>query len=412
MAIEKRPAADRFRPKSFDEMAGQEKLVGKNGILRRLAEGGVLPSVIFYGPPGTGKTTAAGILAELSGKEIFYLNATTATLADVKEVAAMTGSLIGYTGIVLYLDEIQYFNKKQQQSLLSYIEDGSITLIASTTENPYYYVYDALLSRCSVFEFRSVSDADIEKRLRQVAPLINDKATIADGALRAIARSAAGDVRRAVNMLELALNVTESGEITEDDLSEMLPNLSLGSFDRDGDVHYDLLSALQKSIRGSDPDAAVFYLARLLEGGDIISPIRRLQVIASEDIGQAYPMAAVITRSCCESAKELGLPEAAIPLSNAAVMLATAPKSNTSNEAYKAASADVKSGAGREIPTHLRSPLFKGYKYPHAFPNRWVKQQYLPDDLKDRKYYEYGENKTEQAAKAHMERIRGVKKED
>ncbi len=412
MAIEKRPAADRFRPKSFDEMAGQEKLVGKNGILRRLAEGGVLPSVIFYGPPGTGKTTAAGILAELSGKEIFYLNATTATLADVKEVAAMTGSLIGYTGIVLYLDEIQYFNKKQQQSLLSYIEDGSITLIASTTENPYYYVYDALLSRCSVFEFRSVSDADIEKRLRQVAPQINDKATVADGALRAIARSAAGDVRRAVNMLELALNVTESGEITEDDLSEMLPNLSLGSFDRDGDVHYDLLSALQKSIRGSDPDAAVFYLARLLEGGDIISPIRRLQVIASEDIGQAYPMAAVITRACCESAKELGLPEAAIPLSNAAVMLATAPKSNTSNEAYHAASADVKAGAGREIPTHLRSPLFKGYKYPHAFPNRWVKQQYLPDDLKDRKYYEFGENKTEQAAKAHMERIRGVKKEE
>ena len=412
LAIEKRPAADRLRPKSFDEMAGQEKLVGKNGILRKLAEGGVLPSVIFYGPPGTGKTTAAGILAELSGKEIFYLNATTATLADVKEVAAMTGSLIGYNGVVLYLDEIQYFNKKQQQSLLSYIEDRSITLIASTTENPYYYVYDALLSRCSVFEFRSVSDADIERRLRQVAPLINDKATIADGALRAIARSAAGDVRRAVNMLELALNVTESGEITEDDLSEMLPNLSLGSFDRDGDVHYDLLSALQKSIRGSDPDAAVFYLARLLEGGDIISPIRRLQVIASEDIGQAYPMAAVITRACCESAKELGLPEAAIPLSNAAVMLATAPKSNTSNEAYKAASADVKAGAGREIPTHLRSPLFKGYKYPHAFPNRWVKQQYLPDDLKDRKYYEYGENKTEQAAKAHMEKIKGIKKDE
>ncbi len=412
MAIEKRPAADRLRPVTFDEMAGQEKLVGKNGILRRLAEGGVLPSVIFYGPPGTGKTTAAGILAELSGKEIFYLNATTATLSDVKEVAAMTGSLIGCSGVVLYLDEIQYFNKKQQQSLLSYIEDGSITLIASTTENPYYYVYDALLSRCSVFEFRPVSDADIEKRLRQVAPQISETVKISDGALRAIARSAAGDVRRAVNMLELAFNVSENGEITEDGLAGILPSVSLGSFDRDGDVHYDLLSALQKSIRGSDPDAAVFYLARLLEGGDIISPCRRLQVIASEDIGQAYPMAAVITRACCESAKELGLPEAAIPLSNAAVMLATAPKSNTSNEAYGAAAADVKAGAGREIPTHLRSPLFKGYKYPHAYPNRYVKQQYLPDDLKDRKYYEFGENKTEQAAKAHMERIRGIKKEE
>ncbi|MBR7032040.1 MAG: replication-associated recombination protein A [Clostridia bacterium] len=412
MAIEKRPAADRLRPVTFDEMAGQEKLVGKNGILRRLAEGGVLPSVIFYGPPGTGKTTAAGILAELSGKEIFYLNATTATLSDVKEVAAMTGSLIGCSGVVLYLDEIQYFNKKQQQSLLSYIEDGSITLIASTTENPYYYVYDALLSRCSVFEFRPVSDADIEKRLRQVAPQISETVKISDGALRAIARSAAGDVRRAVNMLELAFNVSDNGEITEDELAGILPSVSLGSFDRDGDVHYDLLSALQKSIRGSDPDAAVFYLARLLEGGDIISPCRRLQVIASEDIGQAYPMAAVITRACCESAKELGLPEAAIPLSNAAVMLATAPKSNTSNEAYSAAAADVKAGAGREIPTHLRSPLFKGYKYPHSYPNRYVKQQYLPDDLKDRKYYKFGENKTEQAAKTHMEKIRGIKKEE
>ncbi|MBR6915239.1 MAG: AAA family ATPase, partial [Clostridia bacterium] len=245
MAIEKRPAADRLRPVTFDEMAGQEKLVGKNGILRRLAEGGVLPSVIFYGPPGTGKTTAAGILAELSGKEIFYLNATTATLSDVKEVAAMTGSLIGCSGVVLYLDEIQYFNKKQQQSLLSYIEDGSITLIASTTENPYYYVYDALLSRCSVFEFRPVSDADIEKRLRQVAPQISETVKISDGALRAIARSAAGDVRRAVNMLELAFNVSDNGEITEDELAGILPSVSLGSFDRDGDVHYDLLSALQ-----------------------------------------------------------------------------------------------------------------------------------------------------------------------
>ena len=404
---EKRPAADRFRPKSFDEMAGQEKLVGKNGILRKLAESGVLPSVIFYGPPGTGKTTAAGILADLSGKEIFYLNATTASLSDVKEVAASTGTLIGYSGIVLYLDEIQYFNKKQQQSLLSYIENGSITLIASTTENPYYYVYDALLSRCSVFEFRHVSDADVKKRLSQVAPLISSEKKVTDGALGLIAQSAAGDVRRALNTLELALGVIRNDTVSEDDVTELLPTLSLSSFDRDGDVHYDLLSALQKSIRGSDPDAAVFYLARLLEGGDIISPCRRLQVIASEDIGQAYPLAAVITRACCDSAKELGLPEAAIPLSNAAVMLATAPKSNASYKAYHAAAADVRNGAGREIPLHLRSPMFKGYKYPHDYPHRFVKQQYLPDDLKGRKYYEYGESKTEQAAKAHMAHIRG-----
>ncbi|MBQ7475624.1 MAG: replication-associated recombination protein A [Clostridia bacterium] len=409
MEEKKRPAAERLRPRSFDEMAGQEKLVGKNGTLRRLVEHGVLPSVIFFGPPGTGKTTAATILAEQSGREIFYLNATTATLADVKTVAMASGSITGAGGVVLYLDEIQYFNKKQQQSLLSYIEDGSITLIASTTENPYYYVYDALLSRCSVFEFRPVSAADIEKRLREAAAIIAPDRSLTDGAFRAAAASGAGDVRRAINTLELVLSVADGKVISEDDVLAVLPEASIGAFDRDGDVHYDLLSCLQKSIRGSDPDAAVFYLARLLEGGDIISPCRRLQVIASEDIGQAYPLAAVITRACCESAKELGLPEAAIPLSNAAVMLATAPKSNTSNVAYQKASADVRAGLGREIPSHLRSPLFKGYKYPHDFPNRYVKQQYLPDDLCGKKYYSFGENKTEQAARAHMDKIKGVK---
>ena len=402
-----RPAADRFRPRSFDEMVGQKKLVGPDGVLRKLSQRGILPSVIFYGPPGTGKTTAAMILAEQSDKQIFFLNATVATLADVKEVAAATGSVTGCSGVVLYLDEIQYFNKKQQQSLLSYIEDGSITLVASTTENPYYYVYDALLSRCSVFEFRPVSDLDIEERLRQIAPVISDKKTLTDAAFRAIAVSGAGDVRRAVNALELVLGVTEKETVDKDDVADVLPEASLSSFDRDGDVHYDLLSCLQKSIRGSDPDAAVFYLARLLEGGDIISPIRRLQVIASEDIGQAYPLAAAVTRACCESAKELGLPEAAIPLANATVMLATAPKSNTANAAYEAAQKDVRQGMGREIPSHLRSPLFKGYKYPHDYPGRYVKQQYLPDDLTDRKYYVFGENRTEQAAKAYLDRIKG-----
>ena len=403
------PAADKLRPLSFDEMAGQEKLVGKNGILRKMAESGKLSSVIFYGPPGTGKTTAATILAEGSGRELYRLNATTASLADVREVASAASGLGRMGGVVLYLDEIQYFNKKQQQSLLQYIEDGSITLIASTTENPYYYIYDALLSRCAVFEFKKVSPRDIEKRLLSVAEKLNAADRFTPEAIRFIADVSAGDVRRSVNTLELALNCCEGKLIDRSDVSELLPSVSMGSFDRDGDTHYDLLSGLQKSIRGSDPDAAVFYLARLLEGGDLISPCRRLMVIASEDIGAAYPMAAVITRACVESAKELGLPEARIPLANAAVMLATSPKSNTAYLALDAAAADIKAGLGSEIPFHLRSPQFKGYKYPHDYPNRYVKQQYLPDDLKDRKYYEFGDNKTEQAAKAYWDKIKGNK---
>ena len=402
---ENKPAADRLRPKSFDDMAGQAKLVGKGGILRRMAESGNFPSVIFYGPPGTGKTTAATILAENSGKELYRLNATTASLADVREVAAATGGITGSAGVVLYLDEIQYFNKKQQQSLLQYIEDGSITLIASTTENPYYYIYDALLSRCAVFEFKKVPSSEIQRRLTAVARELGVEGRFAPEALRLIADVSAGDVRRAVNTLELAVNCTDD-LITKEAVSELLPSVSMGSFDRDGDTHYDLLSGLQKSIRGSDPDAAVFYLARLLEGGDLISPCRRLMVIASEDIGAAYPMAAVITRACVESAKELGLPEARIPLANAAVMLATSPKSNTAYAALDAAAADIAAGLGTEIPSHLKSPLFKGYKYPHEYPNRYVKQQYLPDDLKDRKYYEFGDNKTEQAAKAYWDKIK------
>ena len=401
------PAADRLRPASFDEMAGQERLVGKNGILRKMAESGKLSSVIFFGPPGTGKTTAATILAESSGKELYKLNATTASLSDVREVAAAANSIAGSAGVLLYLDEIQYFNKKQQQSLLQYIEDGSITLIASTTENPYYYIYDALLSRCAVFEFKKVTPAEIEKRLLAVAEKMGQSGRFTPEAVKYISKVSAGDVRRSVNTLELALNCVEGDVITKEDVASLLPDVSLGSFDRDGDTHYDLLSCLQKSIRGSDPDAAVFYLARLLEGGDLISPCRRLMVIASEDIGAAYPMAAVITRACVESAKELGLPEARIPLANAAVMLATSPKSNTAYAAINAASEDVKAGLGINVPTHLKSPAFKGYKYPHDYPDRYVSQQYLPDDLKGRVYYQYGENKTEQAAKAYWDKIKG-----
>jgi len=399
-----KPAADRLRPRSFDEMAGQSHLVGKNGVLRKLCDSGRITSMIFFGPPGTGKTTAASIIAESSGMELRRLNATTASLADVKAVASETEGMFGQGGILLYLDEIQYFNKKQQQSLLEYLEDGRITLIASTTENPYYYIYDALLSRCCVFEFKPVPAAEMLPLLsRHAEALCPDGADSA--ALSYIAGCSAGDVRRAVTLLDFAASLGD-GRITEERAREILPSIMAGCFDRDGDVHYDLLSCLQKSIRGSDPDAAVFYLARLLEGGDLISPCRRLMVIASEDIGAAYPMAAVITRACVESAKELGLPEARIPLANAAVMLATAPKSNSAYLALDSAAEDIRNGKGQVIPTHLRSPLFKGYKYPHDYPDHWVDQQYLPDDVKGKKYYTYGENKTEKAAEAYWKNIK------
>ncbi len=405
------PLADRARPLTFDDMVGQEHLCGAGGILRRIAASGHLPSMIFFGPPGCGKTTAAGILAEASGMTMHRLNATTASLSDIKEVAKETGTMMGQGGILLYLDEIQYFNKKQQQSLLEYLEDGRITLIASTTENPYYYIYDALLSRCSVFAFRHVDADAIERRLRQVAAKSYAKIEFTDAAFTRLANSAGGDVRRGLTLLEVAsaCAVEENGVLTVPDsvLDGLIPSGYLSSFDRDGDVHYDLLSCLQKSIRGSDPDAAVFYLARLLEGGDLISPCRRLMVIASEDIGAAYPMAAVIVRACVESARELGLPEARIPLANAAVMLATAPKSNSAYSAINAAMEDIHKGLGAEIPTHLRSPQFKGYKYPHDYPSHWVKQDYLPEDCRGKHYYEYGDNKTEQAAKAYWDKIKG-----
>ncbi len=405
--VNKSPAADRLRPDSFDKIAGQAHLVGKNGILRRIADSGKISSMIFYGPPGTGKTTCATILAANSGMELRRLNATTASLADIKAVAAETEGLFGQNGILLYLDEIQYFNKKQQQSLLEYLEDGRITLIASTTENPYYYIYDALLSRCSVFEFKPVSAGDMMPLLERVAGELYDGKCEPD-ALRFIADSAQGDVRRAVTMLDCAASCAE-GAITKELVRQFIPSNMAGAFDRDGDVHYDLLSGLQKSIRGSDPDAAVFYLAKLLEGGDLISPCRRLMVIASEDIGAAYPMAAVITRACVESARELGLPEARIPLANAAVMLATAPKSNSAYLALDAAAADIRAGKGTTVPTHLRSPQFKGYKYPHDYPGHYVEQQYLPDDLEGAKYYSFGDNKTEQAAKQYWEAIKKKK---
>ncbi len=414
MTDKKSPAADSLRPHSFDEMAGQTPLVGKNGVLRRIAESPRLPSMIFFGPPGTGKTTAATILAASSGMTLRTLNATTASLADVKRIAEETGGILGSGGILLYLDEIQYFNKKQQQSLLEYMEDGRITLIASTTENPYYYIYPALLSRSSVFEFRPVSGEEMLPLLsRDAEALASDGKSVTPEALRKIGDSAGGDVRRAINTLELVFSTLHEGEEADADyVKTLIPSLFAGNFDGDADVHYDLLSALQKSIRGSDPDAAVFYAAKLLEGGDLISVCRRLQVIASEDVGQAYPMAAAITRACCESAKELGLPEARVPLANAIVMLATAPKSNTAYAAMNKAAADVAAGKGTAVPSHLRSPLFRGYVYPHDYVNDYVPQEYLPEDLRGTHYYEFGENKTESAAKAYWQNVKaaGAKK--
>ena len=420
-----RPLADTVRPNSFDDMVGQEKLVGKNGILRRMVESGRITNMIFFGPPGTGKTTAANIVAEASGMTLRRLNATTAGLDDVRRVIDETSTLLGSGGILLYLDEIQYFNKKQQQSLLEYIEDGRITLIASTTENPYFSVYNAIISRSAVFEFTAVSPSDIKRALNRAFERLNtDGVTLEPDALELMAQLGAGDVRRALGILESAyslaayssydmpdsiaesdLELNSGRKITRGLVDSLTPKV-LGSFDRAGDVHYDLLSCLQKSIRGSDPDAAVFYTAKLLEGGDLLSVCRRLQVIAYEDVGLAYPLAGVVVRACVESARELGLPEARLPLAEAAVLLATAPKSNSAHDAINAAAADIAAGKGQTVPTHLRSPKFVGYKYPHDFPNHWVKQQYLPDDLVGAHYYEYGPNKTEQASKQYWEKIK------
>ena len=413
-----RPLADRMRPETFADVFGDEKLFSEGGIFPRMIETGHIPNMIFYGPSGTGKTTAANILSKAAGKTLRRLNATSASLSDIKEVVAETSSLYGSDGVLLYLDEIQYFNKKQQQSLLEFIEDGRITLIASTTENPYFYVYSAIISRSAVFEFKPLSVDALSKAIERARKFLSDEKgaeIICDAdAVRIMAQSSAGDARRAINLFE-NIAVVSDGHITAESVRTFLPDVMMSGFDKSGDGHYDLLSAYQKSIRGSDPDAAVFYLAKILSGGDLLSACRRIQVIASEDIGLAYPMAAAITHACVESALKLGLPEASIPLANATVMLATAPKSNSAYLAYGAAAADVASGKGAVPPRTLQNVHLDGenvaqkgqnYKYPHDFKNHYVGQQYLPDDLKNKKYYEFGENKTEQAAKAYWELIK------
>ncbi len=396
-----------MRPTCFDEIAGQAHLVGRTGILRRLTDNNRIPNMIFFGPPGTGKTTVANIIAETSGMQLYKLNATTASLSDVKEVISSTDNIFSENGTLLYLDEIQYFNKKQQQSLLEFMENGKITLIASTTENPYYYVYNALLSRSSIFEFKSVTPEDCIPSLYRALDLLNadfsTKKTAEDAVMLSIARACAGDVRMSIGVLENAYYISDD-EITGDAISALLPSV-VGHYDKNGDVHYDLLSCLQKSIRGSDPDAAIFYLAKILASGDLLSACRRILVIASEDIGPAYPQAASLAYACTESARSLGLPEAAIPLANIVTILATAPKSNSSYVAYHAASEDIAKGLGQTVPRHLQSPSFEGYIYPHDYENDYVKQDYLPHDLVGKRYYEFGANKTEQAAKAYHDFI-------
>ncbi len=417
-----RPLADEIRPQSLDDVVGQSHILGKNGMLRRIIESGQVPNMIFYGPSGTGKTTVAGIIAGKTNRSLHKLNATTAGVSDIKAIIDNLDTMLAPNGVLLYLDEIQYFSKKQQQSLLEYIENGKISLIASTTENPYFYVYSAILSRCTVFEFKPIEAHEMAKAVLRAMNIMGERSGLnweaEEGLAEYIASACGGDVRKAINSTELLFyGARETGGrlfISLDD-AKAVTQRSAMRYDREGDDHYDIISAFQKSIRGSDPDAAIHYLARLLEAGDLISPCRRLLVIASEDIGLAYPMAAAIVKSCVDSAMQLGLPEAQIPLAEAVILLATAPKSNSAVIAIEKAAADIKKGKTGDIPRHLKNVHADGaevshveeYKYAHDFENHYVKQQYLPDAIKDARYYEYGDNKTEQAAKKYWDEIKG-----
>ncbi|MEA5040440.1 MAG: replication-associated recombination protein A [Clostridiaceae bacterium] len=417
-----RPLADRIRPRELDDVVGQKHILGENGILRRIVESGRIPNMIFYGPSGVGKTTLAEIIANRTSRRLYKLNATTASTADIKSIIGELDTLLAPEGVLLYLDEIQYFNKKQQQSLLEFIERGQITLIASTTENPYFYVYNAILSRCTIFEFKPVSPEDISVSVRRAFQLCAGEAHVRietePEVCAHIARACGGDVRKAINAVELLCAAAPESDgmrhVTLED-AKAVTQRSAARYDRDGDSHYDILSAFHKSLRGSDPDAAVHYLARLLSGGDLPSACRRLLCAASEDVGLAYPQAAAIVKACCDSALQLGLPEAQLPLTQAALLIATAPKSNSVVAAIGAAMQDIREGRAGDVPEHLKDASYGGaekmgrgltYRYPHNFKNNWVEQQYLPDVLKDATYYKAGLNKAEQQAREYWEKVK------
>lgn len=417
-----RPLADEIRPQTLDEVVGQKHILGEDGLLRRIIQSGSIPNLIFYGPSGTGKTTVANIIAKRTNRPLHRLNATTASISDIKAIMGDIGTMLAPDGVLLYLDEIQYFNKKQQQSLLEFMENGKIGLIASTTENPYFYVYNAVLSRSTVFEFKPLEATDVlpavDRGIRLMAQRLEGEAVCEEGVREHIASACGGDVRKAMNAVELLMNsARREGDkllVTLAD-AQMTAQRSAMRYDREGDDHYDILSALQKSIRGSDPDAACHYLARLLEAGDLVSACRRLMVIACEDVGLAYPQVIPIVKACVDAANMLGLPEARIPLADAALVMATAPKSNSGESAIDAALADLRRGKTGDYPRHLQNKHAdsagmereQGYLYPHSYPNHWVKQQYLPDALVGTQYYHYGENKTEQAAKRYWDEIKG-----
>ncbi len=415
------PLADLLRPQSLDEVYGQEHILGRGAILRRLVDSGKIPNMVFYGPSGTGKTTVANIIAKQTNRRLFKLNATTASTSDIREIVSQLDTLMAPEGVLLYLDEIQSFNKKQQQSLLEYIENGKITLIASTTENPYFYVFNAILSRSTVFEFKQISASAALQAVKRAVKFMEQRTALTaqpeDGALEYIAGACGGDLRKAMNAVEVLFSAgVPQGEelpLTLADAKAVTQKSAMRA-DREGDNHYDLLSALQKSIRGSDPDAACHYLARLLEAGQMQSACRRLMVIASEDVGLAFPQIIPIVKSCVDMALMLGMPEAGIPLGDAAVLMATSPKSNSGYLALNAALTDVRQGLGGDFPRHLQNvhadsftmEREQGYLYPHEYPNHWVKQQYLPDELVGKHYYEFGNNKMEQASKAYWDAVK------
>ena len=415
------PLADRIRPTDISGVVGQHHLLDNGKVLRKIIDSGQISNLIFYGPSGVGKTTVANIIAAKTGKKLYKLNATTATTADIKEVISHRGDIDCAGGILLYLDEIQYFNKRQQQILLEYIENGDLTLIASTTENPYFYVYKAILSRSTVFEFKLLSPSDVADFMPRVYDFLEKengvKIEVDEGIYQKLGNLCAGDLRRAITIAELSFIVAQSGKkakITADIIEEL--SKSGGSrYDRDGDEHYDIVSAYQKSMRGGDPDAALHYLARLLDAGDLPSATRRLMVCASEDVGLAYPQIIPIVKAAVDTALMVGLPEAQIPLADAVILVCLAPKSNSGCVAIEKAWADVKAGKAGEIPRHLQNMHYDGedaeikgqnYKYPHSFKNHYVKQQYLPNNLKDAKYYTPGDNKTERQFKEYYDKIR------